>query len=322
MIDNIVESVLTNFNIGNISTFSVLPNKSGLSGSHVYKITSVEGVFVLKSYQKSTLSSLQSANILLEKVRKNGFDLFPLIIPSKHNEKFVYQNGFYWDLSTWIPGISPEISNCNLFESMGKLVQFHIASGFNQSEFAIMPAMEKRVREINSFSISSINLSSISFIPIPILVEHLKWIRQQLLCLNVAPLPRINIQVCWGDARKENLLFNNGEISGFIDYCSMRKDCREVDVSRMISSFAGDDYKMWSDGLDEYSSKYPINYLVCRRLDILGTINSLHRWLNWLQNPMPGSMVKQGIQRFLEIFQRVKKWKEHGSLRSMLFYDK
>jgi len=321
MLDKIVDAVLSNFSIGNAYTVSLFPNSSGLSSSCVYKVISFDGVFVLKSYNKSTLSSLQSVHLLLDKVRKNGFDLFPVIIRSKHNDSFVYQNGFYWDLSSWIPGFSPDISIGNLIQSINKLVEFHISSDFDHSEYAIMPAMEKRVREINSFSISSINLSSISFIPIPILMEHLKWISQQLICLDVSPLPKVNIQFCWGDARKENILFNHHKISGFVDYNAMRKDCREVDVSRMISSFAGDDYAMWTDGLNAYSAKSQINYLVCRKLDILGTIGSFYRWLNWLQNPMPESTLKSGIQRFLEIFQRVKKWKEHGSLKSMLFYD-
>ena len=321
MPDNIVESVLSNFNIGKISTFSVFPINCGLSSSSVHKVTSSEGVFVLKSYHKSTLNSLQSVHELLEKVRDNGFDLFPLIIPGKLKESFLYQHGFYWDLSSWIPGSSPDISIGSLVQCINKLFQFHSASDFHESEYGTMPAMEKRIREINSFAISPINYSSISFIPIPILMEHLGWIRQQLICLDLWPLPKVNIQFCWGDARKENILFNQDKISGFIDYCTMRKDCREVDVSRMISSFAGDDYAMWTDGLNAYSTKSPINYLVCRKLDILGTIGSFYRWLNLLQKPMPELILNQGVQRFAEIFQRIKKWKEHGSLKSMLFYD-
>ena len=123
------------------------------------------------------------------------------------------------------------------------------------------------------------------------------------------------------DARRENILFNGSEISGFIDYCAIRNDCREVDVSRMISSFAVDDYLMWTNALNAYSETSEINYLVCRKLDILGTIVSLYRWLKWFQEPMPDAMINPGIQRCTDIFRRIEKWKEHGSLKSMLFYD-
>jgi len=78
---------------------------------------------------------------------------------------------------------------------------------------------------------------------------------------------------------------------------------------------------MWTTALTAYSENFKIDYLVCRKLDIFGTIVSLYRWLNWLQYPMPEARYKQGCQRFMEIFQRVEKWKEHGSLKSMLFYD-
>ena len=124
------------------------------------------------------------------------------------------------------------------------------------------------------------------------------------------PNPIVKIQYCWGDARRENILFNGSEISGFIDYCAMRKDCREVDISRMISSFGGDDYLMWTNALNAYSEISQINYLDCRKLDILGTIVSLYRWLNWFQKPIPDEMLKPAKQRCTEIFQRIEKWKE------------
>ena len=174
---------------------------------------------------------------------------------------------------------------------------------------------------INSFSISAINFSAIRFLPLFNLIELLKWTRQEVGSLLGSPNPSVKVQCCWGDARRENILFNGNEITGFIDYCAMRKDCREVDVSRMISSFAGDDYLMWTKALNAYSESAPINYLVCRKLDILGTIVSLYRWLKWFQNPMPHEMINPGIQRCTDIFRRVEKWKEHGSLKSMLFYD-
>ncbi|MEI6687243.1 MAG: hypothetical protein WCN64_13965, partial [Planctomycetota bacterium] len=189
------------------------------------------------------------------------------------------------------------------------------------SGVGVMPAMERREVEINSFSISAINFSAIGFLPLFNLVELLKWIRQEVGSLIGSPVPIVKIQYCWGDARRENILFNGCEISGFIDYCAMRKDCREVDVSRMVSSFSGDDYLMWTKALNAYSESSQINYLVCRKLDILGTIVSLYRWLNWFQKPMPDAMVKPGMQRCIEIFRRIEKWKEHGSLKSMLFYD-
>jgi len=321
MFDKVVESVLFKFNIGPLLSFSALPINSGLSGSAVYKIISFNGVFALKFYTPSTLSSLQCAQALIAKSQKNGFTLFPVIIPCKSNETVVYENGLYWDLSSWIPGVTPEIWGDTLVQSINKLVEFHIAIGFHESEYAVMPAMENRVREINSFSLSAINSSSLSFLPVSSLMEHLIWIKQELNYLNVSPLPTVKIQYCWGDARRENILFDNNKISGFVDYNAMRKDCKEVDVSRMISSFAVDDYAIWTDALNTYSAKASINYLVCRKLDILGTINSFYRWLVWLQNPMPEPRLHLGVQRFTEIYERIKKWKEHGSLKSMLFYD-
>lgn len=321
MFDKYVESVLLNFNIGKLHSFSALPINSGLSGSLVFKVTSFNGVFALKSYTQSSLSSLQSSHSLIETSYKNSFKLFPLIISGKNSNKIVFQNGYYWDLSSWISGVIPEISRDNLLQSINKLAEFHVAIGFDQSEYAVMPAMESRVREISAFSLEAINLACLSVLPVSSLIEHLVWIRQEINSLNVSAIPTVKIQFCWGDARRENILFDNNKINGFIDYNVMRMDCKEVDVSRMISSFAADDYTMWTDALNAYTAKESINYLDCRKLDLLGTINSFYRWLAWLQNPMPIPRMHQGLQRFTALFERIKKWKEHGSLKSMLFYD-
>lgn len=319
MIDKTVESVLSNFAIS--APFSLISCNSGLSESLVYKISSSDGVFALKSYNPSALSSLRYTHALLDKIRKNSFVLFPLIIRNKDNTTVVYDDAYCWDLSSWNQGKIPDCSILNLGQCVKKLAQFHIAVGSEQSGFGVMPAMESREVEINSFSISAINFSVIGFLPLFNLMELLKWINQEVSILMGSPNPSVKTQYCWGDARRENILFNGSEISGFIDYCAMRKDCREVDVSRMISSFAGDDYLMWTNALNAYSEISKINYLVCRKLDILGTIVSLYRWLKWFQKPMPNVMVKPAIQRCNELFRRIEKWKEHGSLKSMLFYD-
>lgn len=319
MTDKTVELVLSKFAIS--VPFTLLSINRGLSDSVVYKVSSSDGVFALKSYNPFAFSSLQNAHAFLDQIRKNKFVLFPLIVRHKENGTVVYHDGFCWDLSFWVPGNIPDYSISNLVQCVNKLAQFHIAVGFQQSGFGIMPAMECREIEINSFSISAINFSAIGFLPLFNLIELLKWTKQEVGSLLGSPNLSAKIQCCWGDARRENILFNGSEITGFIDYCAMRKDCREVDVSRMISSFAGDDYLMWTKALNAYSESSPINYLVCRKLDILGTIVSLYRWLEWFQKPMPDAMVNCGIQRCTDIFRRVEKWKEHGSLKSMLFYN-
>ncbi|MEY4945920.1 MAG: Homoserine kinase [Planctomycetota bacterium] len=321
MFKNIVECVLSKFNINHPYSFSLNSNSNSLSISNVFKVVSPNGVFALKSYGFEGYNSLAFIHTLLDQTHSNGFGLFPSVIFSKDNTSVVNQGGFCWDLSTWLPGNMPDRLNCNLLQSIKSLAQFHLVMGLGYSEYGLMPGMEMRLSAIKSFSVSNINLNSISFIPVINLIDLLKWLKQGLDTLEGSLLPKVKIQYCWGDARRENVLLSNNTISGFVDYYAFRRDCKEVDVARMISSFAGDDLSMWTTALTAYSENFKIDYLVCRKLDIFGTIVSLYRWLNWLQYPMPEARYKQGCQRFVEIFQRVQKWKEHGSLKSMLFYD-
>ena len=321
MFKNTVECVLSKFNINHPYSFSLNSNSNSLSISNVFKVVSPNGVFALKSYGFEDYNSLAFIHTLLDQTHSNGFGLFPSVIFSKDNTSVVNQGGFCWDLSTWLPGNMPDRLNCNLLQSIKSLAQFHLVMGLGYSEYGLMPGMEMRLSAIKSFSVSNINLNSISFIPVINLIDLLKWLKQGLDTLEGSLLPKVKIQYCWGDARRENVLLSNNTISGFVDYYAFRRDCKEVDVARMISSFAGDDLSMWTTALTAYSENFKIDYLVCRKLDIFGTIVSLYRWLNWLQYPMPEARYKQGCQRLVEIFQRVQKWKEHGSLKSMLFYD-
>ena len=321
MFKNTVECVLSKFNINHPYSFSLNSNSNSLSISHVFKVVSPNGVFALKSYSFEDYNSLAFIHTLLDQTHSNGFGLFPSVIFSKNTTKVVNQGGLCWDLSTWIPGNMPDRLSCNLLQSIKSLAQFHFVMGLGYSEFGLMPGMKMRLSEIKSFSVSNINLDSISFISVISLIDLLKWLKQGLDALGESLLPKVKIQYCWGDARRENVLFDRNRINGFVDYYAFRRDCKEVDVARMISSFAGDDLSMWNTALDAYSENLKIDYLICRKLDIFGAIVSLYRWLNWLQYPMPEPRYKQGCKRFLEIFQRVEKWKEHGSLRSMLFYD-
>ena len=83
MTDKIVELVLSKFPVG--FPFSLVSSNRGLSESVVYKVSSSNGVFALKSYNQSSLSSLQNAHALLDQTRVKKFVLFPLIIRNKEN---------------------------------------------------------------------------------------------------------------------------------------------------------------------------------------------------------------------------------------------
>ena len=80
MIDKIAELVLSKFAIS--LPFSLLSSNRGLSESFVYKVSSSDGIFALKSYNQFVSTSLQSTHALLHQTRKNKFVLFPLITRS------------------------------------------------------------------------------------------------------------------------------------------------------------------------------------------------------------------------------------------------
>lgn len=321
MSDQVVDFLKSNYSFSSSLNVTFVSNIHSLSSSLVYKIVSCNQIFALKSYEISMYPSLSWSHQVLEKIRRDGFHLFPEVVRSKKKNTIERHQNCCWDLSGWMNGSVPEPTLSNLSKMIVSLAEFHLKVGKVYSSHGEIPGWKKRLNEYRKLSILDFNHDSHFFLPNLKLSSLFKWLKNELDWLSCIPLPFANNQICWGDARRENSLIENGEICGFIDYGSFRIDAREVDVCRMISSFAEDDFLMWEKSLKIYSSIVPVNFLACRILDLLGTAISLFRWIKWFKSPGKIKNQESGIKRINELLQRIEKWKEHGSLKSMLFFD-
>jgi len=322
--EGMINFILDKFSVLAPRTFNKIKT-FGLSNSTAWKVfVSVELVYVLKAYDCNSLENLRLSHRLMFHTFKNGFHFLPKVVQSNENDSVVFYGGYYWELTTWIEGSVPIVSTENLIQSVENLSKFHSAIDCSNVNFGDVPSWKIRLNEITCSRLSSLivkNQKSKNTHILEKAFELLAWCLEEVPKILPDSLPQCFIQYCWGDARRENVLFQNDHFGGFIDFYSARFDCKEVDVSRLISSFALDDYKMWKEGLDVYRNFHEINYVICRKLDVLGAIVALKRWILWSQESVEEDKEILRLQRLGEVLQRVQKWKKNGSLKSILFFD-
>jgi Ser/Thr protein kinase RdoA (MazF antagonist) len=109
------------------------------------------------------------------------------------------------------------------------------------------------------------------------------------------------------------VLFEGDEVSGIIDFGSLRDDDVTVDVARLLGSLVGDDGEQWTVGLDAYRRVRSFSVeeeALARALDRTGTIIGLANWLNWLCAEPPREIDNPGgaAERIRSLIGRLESW--------------
>jgi Ser/Thr protein kinase RdoA (MazF antagonist) len=107
-------------------------------------------------------------------------------------------------------------------------------------------------------------------------------VKSQLLA---ATRVRVPIQVCIRDVWHDHVLFQEDQVSGLVDFGSMRYETVAADVGRLLGSLVRDDEEGWKEGLAAYQDVRPMSAeerQLSRAYDsstsLLGGIN----WLRWI----------------------------------------
>jgi thiamine kinase-like enzyme len=121
----------------------------------------------------------------------------------------------------------------------------------------------------------------------------------------------VRLQPCLCDVWHDHILFTEGEVTGVIDYSSMRMDAVAGDVARLLGSLAGDDEPAWRVGLSEMGLA-PAEERLARLLDRAGTAAAALRWERWLREGRPFADPEAARRRASEVLRRVGKFPSGG----------
>ncbi|MSR30334.1 MAG: aminoglycoside phosphotransferase family protein [Gemmataceae bacterium] len=296
----------------------------GLSGAWAFKAVLGEKPFCLKGHRlNGNPAQLQTAHAIQLLAQQRNFSLLPKLTFTPDGNSLVLHKDRLWELMEWIPG-SPILRKNRTFAhlkaGMKGLKDFHhFLKEVKKGEYLPLPAWEARVAAIRRLvrNFNSLTHSGKKFLLEPTfledLLEKVKWCCHQLEESLVQPPPMTAIQYCWGDARADNLLFQDERVIGFIDVAGLRLDGVASDLARFLGDFCLDHPDWFTKGLDYYGDISLEEVRLVRKLDAMGILASIANWFAWMQKGEIPVDIPAMEFRLVEWFERLGKWKERGT---------
>lgn len=96
---------------------------------------------------------------------------------------------------------------------------------------------------------------------------------------------RLNGQWTWGDAWHNNFLLVGDEVTGLVDFATVRVDTPMADLARLLGSTTAENAEWWPVGVAAYADVQMLSEAdlqAAGALSASGTVLSLANWLEWL----------------------------------------
>ncbi len=273
------------------------------SGAALWRLSTPRGTLCLRRWpgEHPTPQRLQFVQAVLWHVDQEGFHLIPLPLETNHHHGFVRHDGHLWELTPWLAGAADYRNSPTpqkLHNAMAALAHFHLAARtFPLAETGPIssPGISERVLRLKAFEAQRFAQLAGAIAPdtwpelaqrgVRLLALAEATSRKVLPTLESANQLDVVLQPCIRDVWHAHVLFMADEVSGIVDFGSMRPDNVATDVARLLGSLAGDDTRDWQRGLSAYQS--------VRRLsdDELSLVTAFDRstvllgglqWLEWI----------------------------------------
>jgi Ser/Thr protein kinase RdoA (MazF antagonist) len=276
-----------------------LGNAGGFSGSRIWVANHLLGDLCLKAWPVDFLDSDRLSRIhrwMLISERSEASRFVPFVHEIRTGQTCLCHAQRLWDISDWMRGEANFHSNPSLPRLQAAcraLAQLHEAwSG--ETVTAAPPSIQRRLESSRKWeeairagwrpTVASAELDPVSPIASRIwalLPPFLPEIEMRLQCWTE---PR-TLQPCLCDIWHDHVLFTDDEVSGIIDYGSMRLDTPAADLARMLGSLVGDDLGIWNAGFTAYREIRPLDEAeatLARVLDWTGVVLGAANWLQRL----------------------------------------
>lgn len=241
------------------------------SGAALWRLSAPRGELCLRRWPPGypEPEKLQFIQAVLWHVDQEGFHRVPLPLETAHHHGFVRHAGHLWELAPWLPGEADyrrRPSREKLHNAMVALATFHQAArSFPLAETgrpARSPGIGDRTLRLQA-------LVGGRLAQLRRAIVHDQWPelasratrliglaeatnRRILPALESASQLKVALQPCIRDVWHAHVLFVGPEVSGFVDFGSMRPENVAGDVARLLGSLAGDNQQDWEVGLSAY----------------------------------------------------------------------
>jgi Phosphotransferase enzyme family len=291
--------------------------RGGFSGSRVFEVKDeFETSFFLKQWpsvgpDRERLRSIHRLIEHLHRLKKSHPDLhLPSVaypIRNQLGNAITSQAGRLWDLSPKVPGTSRgpgEVTSEQVSQAMQSIAKTHLAMSFfssqlradfpNSGSLAPSPGLLKRRQKATAIIANAISLKAAitSFTGLQDLKSKCELLFDralpevgELVRENGWEQARLPIQLCLSDLWFAHVLFDESQVTGIIDFGSIREDCVATDLARLLGSWFAPANTEHSLALDAYSAIRPLSEaerLSFHWFDRTSRLLSAFQWIEWL----------------------------------------
>ncbi len=273
------------------------------SGAALWRLQTPRGLLCLRRWpaEHPTPKRLEFVQAVLWHVDQEGFQQIPLPLETRHHHGFVRHAGHLWELTPWLPGAADyraHPSPTRLANAMRVLAAFHQAARtFPLAETGPIgsPGIAERALRLQGLlggRLSRLRAAATSNHWVELAPKALRLLSlaelvgpRVLPTLEAAGGLDVDLQPCIRDVWHPHVLFEGDEVSGLVDFGSMRPENVAADVARLLGSLAGDDADAWRHGLEAYRAVRPLSNderALVTAFDRSTVLMGGVQWLEWI----------------------------------------
>jgi Ser/Thr protein kinase RdoA (MazF antagonist) len=299
-----------------------LGSHGGYSGAQIWRVPQLP--LCLKAWPARGMTADRLADIheRMRLARAAGLTFVPEVLRTRDGRSVVELAGWLWDLTTWMPGAADFHQHSNherLRAACIALARLH-AVWARDTAAERCPAILRRMETAVQWE----RLCAQGWRPVitggrldpvqpwaerawVLVLRHMDGLKDSLLPFAVV----VPTHPCLCDIWHDHVLFRGQEVSGVVDYGSLRRDHPAVDLARLLGSLLGDNKNEWAVGFQAYRDVRPLGEWEERLVGILdwtGTVLAAANWLRWLYYDNPRYYNRQSVARRLAVIVQRLGW--------------
>ncbi len=226
-----------------------LGNAGGQSGAALWRYRAGAGALVLRAWPPEGMSPARLARIHRWLRTSSDLGFIPVPIAGSDGESVQQHAGRCFELAPWMPGVadlkSPPREN-HVRLALEGLAAFHMRLSAERAT-DVSPGLRHRVRELEELAGGGLDQLRAALSRSPEGEHRAMGERWASLAGKVVPrvLPglrdraalRVRLQPCLRDARPEHLLFEDGALSGLVDFGAMGIETVAADLARLFGDW-------------------------------------------------------------------------------------
>lgn len=227
----------------------------GLSGAVVYRCDVDGRGYALKRWPEGTSAGrVDEVHDVLRRARKT-LGLVPELISSLFGSTRLSWESGHFDLASWVPGVAVgeggegrETIVDAVRRGAAAIGAFHEATRCWGEGETLPPAVLRRLGRIEELQRRLPEALARGQSPTPMIAMAAEWLRRHgnvrlkeaAARLEPWAARMVPVQVVLRDIHRQHILFQEGVVSGIVDFDALGKDAIATDLARWVGGFLGD----------------------------------------------------------------------------------